>query len=57
MKSLEEIMARVNALKKDLEDLGVDVTVAVTVTSADVGPAPVVDLRLLVSREIKEGLE
>lgn len=57
MTSLEEVMARVAALKRDLEDLGVDVKVAA------VGPArggmkrPSVTVISLVLENIEEDLE
>jgi hypothetical protein len=57
MKSLQEVLESIEAFKKDMEDLGVEIKVSVTTTSYDIGPAPVIDLKFFVSRELKEDLK
>jgi len=57
MKALEEILARVDALKRDLEDLGVDVTVSVTGVARGGMKGPIVTLISLVLPRLEEDLE
>lgn len=57
MMSLEEVMARVEALKKDLEDLGVDVQVSIGGVSRGGMKGPSVTVISVVVPKLEEDLE
>ena len=57
MRALEEIMARVNALKRDLEELGVDVHVSVSEVPRGKMTRPNLTILSVVLKDLEEEVE
>ena len=57
MKPLLEVLAGIEAFKKDMEDLGVDVDVSATGVSENWGKGPSVTVISLVLKDLEEDLE
>ena len=57
MRALKEIMARVNALKRDLEELGVDVHVSVSEVPQGKMTRPSLTILSVVLKDLEEEVE
>ncbi|MBA7539313.1 hypothetical protein ES705_31592 [subsurface metagenome] len=57
MKSLQEVLEGIEAFKKDMEELGVDVTTSIMGTAPDVNYKVVLNISVLVKKVLEENLE
>lgn len=54
MSALEEVMAKVTALKKDLEDIGVGVTTSIMIMPTKVDYKVALNIRILMRKDLEE---